>query len=182
MKYINARVEDDLDIFVGECTIFQLGFEANVVASRLCLVDPHGGGRSFRFPHVGWSLERVAHWTSIDSWEVPKVYYKLWIGDAWRTHVTVTELYTMLVSGTAPAMETTMSSADRARTLIKTVRKQAGDGWKFLTPELREALVMAAAARLVQSQDLEKYAPAVALIDSVEKAMTESGVLEEKNV
>lgn len=196
MSRLFARVDDDLDVFTRTCVVFQLDLRFERVVGRLALIDTVPS-RGWRLPDVGWPLERIVEWTAIDSWETPKVYYRLWIGDAWRTHVTLEEaraelllertrgaaVDAPLLLGTVPAMEDAMSKHEnRARALVKTVRKQAGDGWKFLTPELREALVMAAAARLIQAQELEQYAPAVGLIEAVEAAMTASGVVEEKNV
>jgi hypothetical protein len=58
----------------------------------------------------------------------------------------------------------------QAYRLAHTARSRAltkyEDGWRYFSEEVQEALVLSEVALIIGQQDLEKYAPAVAVVDA----------------
>jgi hypothetical protein len=56
-----------------------------------------------------------------------------------------------------------------AQLALSQARKRAGDGWTLLAPELRQALVSHYALAVLGTQEGEKYAAAVAVVEAVQR-------------
>ncbi len=69
-------------------------------------------------------------------------------------------------------------SKQQVKDFVKQVRKNAGDGWKFLVPELREALILQKVLHVFMGQDESIKFTSVDIQKLTEDMLTEAGISE----